>query len=274
MKSPLTIDQLHLSLKKKEYSIVELLDGYFARIKANEDLNAFITLTDDYAYKRAKKLQRVVADSPRAFVEFPLLGVPVAMKDLYLTKGIRTTAASKVLENYISVYSSTVFERLEAAGAILVGKANCDAWAHGSTGENSDFGVTKNPWDKRYVSGGSSSGSAVSVAANLALVSPGTDTCGSIRLPANFCGVTGLKPTYGAVSRYGVVAMASSLDTMGHITRSVEDSQRVFRITRGVDGKDSTLVNFKYSIFSSKNRLKIGIPKEFVEEGLKTLPTS
>jgi aspartyl-tRNA(Asn)/glutamyl-tRNA(Gln) amidotransferase subunit A len=268
MKSPLTIDQLHLSLKKKEYSIVELLDGYFARIKANEDLNAFITLTDDYAYKRAKKLQRVVADSPRAFVEFPLLGVPVAMKDLYLTKGIRTTAASKVLENYISVYSSTVFERLEAAGAILVGKANCDAWAHGSTGENSDFGVTKNPWDKRYVSGGSSSGSAVSVAANLALVSPGTDTCGSIRLPANFCGVTGLKPTYGAVSRYGVVAMASSLDTMGHITRSVEDSQRVFRITRGVDGKDSTLVNFKYSIFSSKNRLKIGIPKEFVEEGL------
>lgn len=267
MKTPATILELHESLKKKEYSLVEMLDAYFSRINANAHLNAFITVTDDYAYKKAKSLQGVIADNPNAFEEFPLLGVTVAMKDMYLTKGIRTTAASKVLENYVPAYSSTVFERLEAAGAILVGKTNCDAWAHGSSGENSDFGPTKNPINREYVPGGSSSGSGAAVAAGLALVSPGTDTCGSIRLPANYCGVVGLKPTYGSVSRYGVIAMASSLDTMGHITNSAEDSQKVFRVTRGVDGRDSTLVDYKYENFEMK-KLKIGIPREFMEEGL------
>ena len=268
MKTPLTINELYTALKNKEYSLVELLDAYFARINANHDLNAFITITDDYAYQKAREMQEVINNNPNAFGEFPLLGVPLAMKDLYLTKGIRTTAASRVLENYVPAYSSTVFERLEAAGAILVGKTNCDAWAHGSSGENSDFGVTRNPWNKDYVPGGSSSGSAVAVAANMALISPGSDTCGSIRLPSNYCGVTGLKPTYGAVSRYGVVAMASSLDTMGHITRSVEDSEKVFAITSGPDGKDSTLIDRKYQKLTGENKYKVGIPKEFVEQGI------
>lgn len=267
MRTPNTISQLQSALKNKEYSLTELLDSYFAKIEANKDLNAFIAVTEDYAYGRAKVLQRLIENNPNAFVEFPLLGVPFAMKDVYLTKGIRTTAASKVLEDYVPAYSSTVFERLEKSGAILVGKTNCDAWAHGSSGENSDFGPTKNPWNKEFVPGGSSSGSGVAVAAGMALVSPATDTCGSIRLPANFCGVTGLKPTYGSVSRYGVIAMASSLDSIGHITNTAEDSQKVFRVIRGVDGKDSTLVDYKYTDFKLR-KLKVGIPKEFVEHGL------
>ncbi len=268
MNTPLTVSELHTALKNKNYSLTGMLDGYFARINSNRDLNAFITVTRDYAYKKAGALQEVLTNNPNAFAEFPLLGVPIAMKDMYLTKGIRTTAASRVLESYVPAYSSTVFERLENAGAILVGKTNCDAWAHGSSGENSDFGSTKNPWNKEYVPGGSSSGSAVAVAANLALVSPGSDTCGSIRLPANYCGVTGLKPTYGAVSRYGVVAMASSLDTMGHITRSVADSERIFMITAGPDGKDSTLVDFRSGKHGVNKKLKVGIPKEFIEQGV------
>lgn len=267
MKTPLTISELQTSLQNKDYSLTEMLDTYFARIESYKDLNAFITVTDSYAYQKAKALQKVIEDNPKAVEEFPLLGVPVAIKDMYLTKGIRTTAASKMLENYVPAYSSTVFDKLERAGAILVGKTNCDAWAHGSSGENSDFGPTKNPINKEYVPGGSSSGSGAAVAANLALVSPGTDTCGSIRLPANYCGVVGLKPTYGSVSRYGVIAMASSLDTIGHVTRTVEDSQKVFRVTRGVDGKDSTLVNYEYEKFQ-KRKLKFGIPKEFTEKGL------
>lgn len=267
MTIPNTITELHESLKKGQYSIVELLDNYFSRINDAKELNAFITVTEEYAYKKARTLERVIKDNSDAFKEYPLLGVPVAVKDVYLTKGIRTTAASKLLEDYTPAYSSTAFERLEASGAILVGKVNCDAWAHGSSGENSDFGPSKNPIDTKYVPGGSSSGSGVAVAAKLALVSPGTDTCGSIRLPASYCGVTGLKPTYGSVSRYGVIAMASSLDTMGHITNTAEDSQKVFEVTRGVDGKDSTLVDHKYVPFKMK-KLKFGIPREFVQSGL------
>lgn len=269
MNTPQSITELHSALKNKEYSLVEVVDHYLSRINTfDKDLNSFITVADEYAYDKAKSLQKVIEDNPNAFDGFPLLGVPVAVKDIYLTKGIRTTAASKVLNNYIPQYSSTAFERLEKAGAILIGKVNCDAWAHGSSGENSDFGPTKNPWNKEFVPGGSSSGSGVSVAADFALVSPGTDTCGSIRLPANYCGVVGLKPTYGSVSRYGVIAMASSLDTIGHLTRTVEDSQRVFRVTRGVDGKDSTLIDHKYSQYKNSDKLKIGVPKEFFEKGL------
>lgn len=269
MNTPRSINELHTALKSKEYSLSEMLDNYFARINTNDrELNSFITVTEDYAYEKAKALQRVLEDNPNALSEFPLLGVPVAVKDIYLTKGIRTTAASKVLENYVPAYSSTAFERLEKAGAILMGKVNCDAWAHGSSGENSDFGATKNPWNPEFVPGGSSSGSGASVASDFALVSPGTDTCGSIRLPANYCGVVGLKPTYGSVSRYGVIAMASSLDSIGHLTRTVEDSQKVFRVTRGIDHKDGTLVDHKYTDFRNDKKLKIGIPKEFVEKGL------
>lgn len=267
MNTPFTISELHVGLAAKKYSIVELLDSIFERLEKSE-LNAFVTVTRDYAYNKAKSLQSLVEDDPNAFSEFPLLGVPMSVKDVYLTKGIRTTAASRVLENYIPQYSSTAFTRLEEAGAILIGKANCDAWAHGSSGENSDFGASLNPWDKSYVPGGSSSGSGVSVAADYAMISPCTDTCGSIRLPANYCGVVGLKPTYGAVSRYGVIAMASSLDTMGHITRAAEDSEKVYEITSGQDNLDSTLTGFKYKSSEVSKKMKIGIPKEFVSDGL------
>ncbi len=268
MSLPHSIHELHNSLRKKEYSLVEMLDKYFMTIKANESLNAFITVTEDYAYEKARFLQKLLDRGQEVFAQYPLFGVAVAVKDLYLTKGIRTTAASRVLENYIPVYSSTAFEKLEEAGAILVGKTNCDAWAHGASGENSDFGPTRNPHNKDYVPGGSSSGSAVSVAANMSLIAMGTDTGGSIRLPASFCGVVGLKPTYGAVSRYGVVAMASSLDSMGHFTNTATDSQKVFEITRGCDGRDSTVKDFKNKLSKNKKKFKIGLPKEYFGEGL------
>jgi aspartyl-tRNA(Asn)/glutamyl-tRNA(Gln) amidotransferase subunit A len=270
MTTPTTITELQKNLKEKNYSLTELLDTIFERVERHSDLNAFITVTKDYAYDRAKRLQKIIEDNPDAFAQFSLLGVPMSVKDVYLTKKIRTTAASNVLKDYVPEYSSTSFVRLEKAGAILIGKANCDAWAHGSSGENSDFGESRNPWNKEYVPGGSSSGSGVSVAADFSLISPCTDTCGSIRLPANYCGLTGLKPTYGAVSRYGVVAMASSLDTMGHITRSAEDSEKVYEVTSGPDGFDSTLTGFKYENKTLQKKLRIGIPKEFTDAGLSS----
>ena len=201
-----------------------------------------------------------------AFKKYPLLGVVVSHKDLFLTKGIRTTASSNVLKDYVPSYSGTVVKKLEEAGSIIIGKTNCDAWAHGASGENSDFGPTKNPWNKEYVPGGSSSGSVAAVAANFTMFATGTDTGGSIRQPANFSGVVGFKPTYGAVSRYGVIAMASSLDSVGHFTRTVKDSRKIFEITKGEDFKDSTLKNASYS--KTKAKVKIGIPKEYFIEGL------
>ena len=255
--NPLTIKETQEGLLKKKFSVVELVDEYLAQINKNKDLNAFITVCEDEAYKKAKEID----------ISKPLAGVVVAHKDLYLTKDIRTTAASKVLESYIPEYSATVVKRMEDAGAITIGKTNCDAWAHGGSGENSDFGPTLNPWNKEYVPGGSSSGSAVAVAAGLSLVATGTDTGGSIRQPANFCGVVGLKPTYGAVSRYGVIAMASSLDSMGSFGRTVEDVETVFNVTKGADGFDSTVVNPKSEIRNPK-KLKIGIPKEYFINGL------
>jgi aspartyl-tRNA(Asn)/glutamyl-tRNA(Gln) amidotransferase subunit A len=172
-----------------------------------------------------------------------------------------------VLYSYIPQYSSTVVKKLDNAGCVMIGKLNCDAWAHGSSGENSDYGPTKNPWNTKYVPGGSSSGSGASVASNFALLSTGTDTCGSVRLPANYCGLVGLKPTYGAVSRYGIVAMASSLDCVGHYCHTVEDAKTVFNITKGIDKKDS---NIDDAFIKSKNvnEITLGIPKEFFVEGL------
>lgn len=259
-KLPKTIKETQEGLIKKQFSAVELVDEYLAKINKNKELNAFVTICEDEAYETAKRL-----DSS-ADKKAPLFGVVTAHKDLYLTKGIRTTAASKVLESYIPQYSATVVERMEKAGAITIGKTNCDAWAHGASGENSDFGPTLNPINKEYVPGGSSSGSATAVAAGLALVATGTDTGGSIRQPANFCGVVGLKPTYGAVSRYGVIAMSSSLDCMGSFARTVEDVETVFNITKGPDGFDSTVVESKDQ--KPKSKLKIGIPKEYFITGL------
>lgn len=265
-----SISDLQRKLLSQETTIAQVVEGYVKRIhQLDGKLNAMITVTEDEAFKKAAELSELLeSEGESAFTSKPLLGVPVIFKDMYLTKEIRTTAASKVLEDYIPQYSSTVVERVERAGGIILGKANQDAWAHGSSGENSDFGPTKNPWNLDYTPGGSSSGSAAAVAADYSLISFGTDTGGSIRLPASFCGVVGFKPTYGAVSRYGVIAMASSLDSMGHFARSVEDIEKVFNVTKGPDGKDSTVPHSVHSSPSPDRTFKIGLPKEYFGEGL------
>jgi aspartyl-tRNA(Asn)/glutamyl-tRNA(Gln) amidotransferase subunit A len=267
---PLTIKDTQSGLIKKEYSAVELIDSYLERInKYNNDLNIFLTVSEELAYQKAKEIDEILKSSVDPTKEHPLLGTVVAHKDIFSTKGIRTTAGSKVLKDYIPAYSATVVDRIDKAGAITVGKVNCDAWAHGSSGENSDFGPTKNPWNKEFVSGGSSSGSGASVSANMSLFATASDTCGSTRLPANYNFAYGFKPTYGVTSRYGVVAMASSLDSIGHIARTAEDVEIVFNASKGEDGRDSTLIDIdKYKV-AKKEKIKIGVPKEFFAEGLE-----
>ena len=268
MKIPLTIKETQEGLIKKKFSAVQLVDAYLARIeKFDKNINSFLTLSDELAYLQAKEADKKIEELGKAaFDKNPLLGVTVAHKDLFLTKGLRTTAGSKVLENYVPVYSATAVNKLEKAGAITLGKTNCDAWAHGASGENSDFGSTKNPWNKEYVPGGSSSGSAAAISAQFSLIATGTDTGGSIRQPANFCGVVGFKPTYGVVSRYGVIAMASSLDSVGHIGLTVEDIEKVFEVTKGEDGKDSTVKVIKSK--AKNGNLRLGIPKEYFIDGV------
>lgn len=265
---PKTIKETQDGLLAKKFTAVDLVDTYLDRIKKyNSELNAFLTVSDEEAYKKAKDVDDIVGKKgEHAFEEYPLLGVVVAYKDLFLTKGIRTTASSKVLDSYIPAYSATTVKKYDAAGAICIGKTNCDAWAHGASGENSDYGPGKNPWNRQYVPGGSSSGSAISVSAELSLVSTGTDTGGSIRQPASFCNVVGFKPTYGAVSRYGIVAMSSSLDSIGHFTKTVEDARKIFNVTKGTDGLDSTTSD--EVVKAKKENFKVGIPKEFFAKGL------
>ncbi|HVZ67737.1 MAG TPA: Asp-tRNA(Asn)/Glu-tRNA(Gln) amidotransferase subunit GatA [Patescibacteria group bacterium] len=267
----LTIKEARVGLKEKKFSSAELTQGYLDQIeKLNPDLNAFITINDK-AIEEAKNADKLIADGQ----DLPLLGIPMALKDIFMTKGMRTTAASNVLRDYIAQYDGTAVTKLKNAGIVNLGKTNLDAWAHGSSGENSDFGPTKNPWNKDYVPGGSSSGSAASVAANMAVAASGTDTGGSIRLPASFTNTVGLKPTYGLVSRYGVIAMASSLDTIGHFTKTVEDSAIYLSVTAGNDPMDATTINPKHKtenylegINNGVKGLKIGVPKEYVEKGL------
>jgi aspartyl-tRNA(Asn)/glutamyl-tRNA(Gln) amidotransferase subunit A len=265
MNTPLTIKETREGLINKKFSAVELVDEYLAKINEDKGLNAFLTISDEVAYSEAKEIDKLL-ETGITKDQYPLLGSVVAHKDLFLTKGVRTTAASKVLESFVPEYSATVVERDKKAGAIMIGKTNCDAWAHGASGENSDFGPTLNPWNEEYVPGGSSSGSACAVASGMSLIATGTDTGGSIRQPANFCGVTGLKPTYGAVSRYGVVAMASSLDSIGCFGHTVADVEAIFNVIKGEDGFDSTVKNVQYQ--KPKDKLKIGIPKEYFAEGL------
>lgn len=265
MNTPLTIKETQEGLKSKKFSAVELVNLYLAQIKKyNSEYNIFLTVTEEEAYIKAKELDRT------GLYTTPLAGVVTSYKDIFLTKNVRTTAGSKILESYIPPYSATSVTRIESAGAIPIGKLNCDAFAHGSSGENSDFGVTKNPWNKKYVSGGSSSGSGAVLSANMSLVSTGTDTCGSIRLPASYGYSYALKPTYGAVSRYGVIAMASSLDTVGPLGRCVDDVETVFNVMKGQDGLDGTVTNYQSPItnIQTNKKLKIGIPKEFFVEGL------
>lgn len=266
----LTIAQAKNDLKEKKYSSTELTKAYLKRIKQiNPKLNSFLTITEQEALQVAQESDKKIAEGK----DMPLLGIPIALKDIYLTKGIKTTAASKVLENFVPEYDATVVKKLKDAGVVILGKLNCDAWAHGSSGENSDFGPTKNPWNTDYVPGGSSSGSAASVAADLALMTGGTDTGGSIRLPASFCNVVGLKPTYGRVSRYGIVSMASSLDTIGHLTKTVEDNALVLNVTAGTDQHDATtppvaVKDYAKNIKKGVKGLKIGIPKEYFIDGV------
>lgn len=260
---PLTIAETQKGLTDKKFSAVELVDSYLSRInKYDRKINAFITVSDESAYKQAKKVD-ISMEKP------PLFGVVTAYKDIFMTEGVRTTAGANLLKDYIPSYSATVVTKLEKAGCIMIGKTNCDAWAHGSSGENSDFGPTKNPWDLSKVAGGSSSGSAASLTSNFSLIATGTDTCGSIRVPANFCYTYGLKPTYGAVSRYGIIAMASSLDSVGHFGRCVDDIERVYLQTVGSDGKDATVNNFEYEEKNIKPKLRIGIASEFFGSGVE-----
>ncbi len=264
----LTITQAHQGLQNKEFSSQELIQAYFARIKKdNSQFNDFITLTEETALLQAQSIDKQIVQGER--LDY-LAGIPYAAKDIFLTQGIKTTAASKILADFIAPYESTTTQRLKQAGAVLVGKTNLDEFAMGSSTENSAFGPTKNPLDTARVAGGSSGGSAAAVAANHCLFALGTDTGGSIRQPASFCGVVGLKPTYGRTSRYGVISMASSLDTIGHFTKNVEDAAIVLQTIAGRDKLDATtspqpLDNYLQELQQPVSGLKIGLPKEYFE---------
>jgi aspartyl-tRNA(Asn)/glutamyl-tRNA(Gln) amidotransferase subunit A len=266
----LTITEARKKLDAKEISSVELTTAYLSQIeKYDSQINAFLTVTRDEALDAAESADKKIADG----VSLPLLGIPIALKDIFVTKGIRTTAASKVLENYIPQYDGTAVKKLKDAGSVILGKTNLDAWAHGSSGENSDFGPTRNPYNTDYVPGGSSSGSPAAVAAGMTLMATGTDTGGSIRLPASFTNTVGLKPTYGRVSRYGVIAMASSLDSIGHFTKTVEDNAYVLNVTARKDRYDGTTPDKEVPDYTSTlpdgiKGLKIGVPKEYFDKGL------
>jgi aspartyl-tRNA(Asn)/glutamyl-tRNA(Gln) amidotransferase subunit A len=214
--------------------------------------------------------RELIEEAKNVNYSLPLAGIPMVLKDLFSTDGVRTTAGSKVLENYIPVFDATVVRKLKAAGAIIIGKANQDAWGHGSSGENSDYGATKNPYDASRVPGGSSSGSAAAVVLGMCLAATGTDTGSSVRLPAAFCNLVGLKPTYGRVSRYGIIAMASSFDTIGHMTKTVYDNALICEITAGKDPFDATTSDVPVQKYTEKlntslRGLRIGIPKEYFE---------
>lgn len=277
MKNPnFTIEEVRDKLFQGEISAVEVVKNCLEQIKKfDKEINAFITVLEKEALDEAREADKEIVKNKGILKDKPLLGIPIGIKDLFCTKGVRTTAASKVLEDYIPVYDATSVDRLRRAGAIFIGKNNLDAWAHGSSGENSDFGSTKNPWNIQYVPGGSSSGSAAAVCLGMALAATGTDTGGSIRLPASFCNLVGLKPTYGRVSRYGVISMASSLDTIGHFTRTVADSALFLGVTAGFDGKDSACPDFPVPDYLSNIKtgiggVRIGIPKEYLVEGMNT----
>jgi len=267
-----TIHALHERLTKKEISAVELAKSVIARTDAVEpQIRSYITETREQALAQAAAVDAKIT---RGEVIAPLAGIPGALKDNICTKGIKTTCASKILANFIPPYDATVVDRLAAQNAVLTGKANCDEFAMGGSTENSGFFVTHNPWDTARVPGGSSGGSASSVAAGQAIWALGSDTGGSIRQPAAYCGNVGLKPTYGRVSRYGLVAYASSLDQIGPITRDVTDSALVLNAIAGYDAKDSTSINaeapdYTKALVQDVKGLKIGLPKEYFGAGIQ-----
>ncbi len=265
--SQLKINQIHQKLVDKEISSVELTKAYLDRIeKIDKDINAFLTITPDLALNQAKEVDKKISEGE----QIPILsGIPMAIKDNILVKNVKCTAASKILENYIAPYDATVVKSVKNEGCVILGKTNLDEFAMGGSTENSAFKKTKNPNDLSRVPGGSSGGSAAAVAAEECTFALGSDTGGSIRQPSSFCGTVGLKPTYGAVSRYGLIAFASSLDQIGPITKTVEDCQIVFNVIKGKDNMDSTSVesNPKSQIPNPKS-IKIGIPKEYFTKGI------
>ncbi|HLD27935.1 MAG TPA: Asp-tRNA(Asn)/Glu-tRNA(Gln) amidotransferase subunit GatA, partial [Patescibacteria group bacterium] len=268
----LTISQVKKCLTDKKFSCRELTEFYLKRIESWRELNAFITVTADEARSQADKVDRQIALGEDLA---ELAGVPVSVKDIILTKGIKTTAGSKILANYAAAYDATVVLRLKKAGAVILGKTNCDEFAMGSSNETSAFGPVKNPWDKTKVPGGSSGGSAAAVAADLGVFSLGTDTGGSIRQPAALCGVVGLKPTYGRVSRYGLAALTSSLDQAGPLTKTVEDAALVLQSIAGPDQNDATVSDKPVPDYlSCLNKgikgLTIGLPGEYFGQGAST----
>jgi aspartyl-tRNA(Asn)/glutamyl-tRNA(Gln) amidotransferase subunit A len=266
----LTIHELHQKLKSKELSSVEATRAMLARIEAvDEKVNAYITVTPEQALAEAEAADRRIAAGDIA----PLTGIPIGLKDIFVTKGIRTTCGSKILENFTPPYDGTAVAKLKEQGAVIVGKLNQDEFAMGSSSESSYFGPTRNPWNLDCTPGGSSGGSAAAIAAREATATLGTDTGGSIRQPASHCGCVGLKPTYGRVSRYGVIAYASSLDQVGPMTRDVTDAAILLGAIAGHDVMDSTSVNaavpdYVAGLQAGVKGLRIGLPRQYFIEGL------
>ena len=265
-----SITEIRDGLAQGEYSSVEITQDYLDRIEQhNPALNCFISVTPEIALQQAGEADRAIADGNIQ----ALTGVPLAHKDLFCTDGVRTSCGSRILDNFVAPYDATVIENFKKAGAVMLGKTNMDEFAMGSSNENSYYGNVANPWDLSRVPGGSSGGSAAVVAAGLAPGSTGTDTGGSIRQPAALCGVTGIKPTYGRVSRYGMVAFASSLDQGGPFAQSAEDCALLLQTMAGFDRRDSTsaeeaVPDFSADLNRSIEGLKIGLPKEYFAEGL------
>ncbi len=267
----MTIHEAHQLLKTKQLSSVELTKACLERITQVEPgVRALVTITDDLALKQARKADELIASGDT----HPLTGIPALIKDVICTKGILTTCSSKMLENFVPPYDATVIERLNDRGVVILGKANMDEFAMGSSTENSAFFPTHNPWDLSRVPGGSSGGSAAAVAAGETIYALGSDTGGSIRQPAGFCSITGLKPTYGRVSRYGLVAFASSLDQIGPLTRDVTDCALVLNAIAGYDQRDSTSVpeptpDYTQCLIGDLNGLRLGVPREYFVEGMQ-----
>ena len=268
----LTLHEARENLRKREFSAQELAEAVFRRISETEEkLHSYITLSRDTALKEAKQAEEMFKTDTNPH---SLLGIPIAVKDNFLTRDIRTTCASKFLENFIPPYDCTTVKKIRASGAIITGKTNLDEFAMGSSVENSAFFATRNPWDTNRVPGGSSGGSAAALAADQCIVALGTDTGGSIRQPAAFCGVVGLKPTYGRVSRYGIIAFASSMDQVGPMTKYVRDCALMLAAIASYDPADSTSANrpvpqYSASLTGDVKGLRIGIPKEYFVSGIQ-----
>jgi aspartyl-tRNA(Asn)/glutamyl-tRNA(Gln) amidotransferase subunit A len=267
----LTVESTRTAIAEKQFTATQVVEEFYKKIKAEDgEIHAYLTLCEERALRQASWVDDLAATGGPLP---PLAGVPIAVKDVMVTKGVRSTAGSKVLENFIPPYDCTAVERLEAAGAIVLGKTNCDEFAMGSSNENSAYGPVRNPRDKSRVPGGSSGGSAAAVAAGTAVAALGSDTGGSIRQPASFCGVVGLMPTYGRVSRYGLIAFASSLDHIGPLTRTVKDAAILLRVIAGRDPLDSTsadvpVADYEAELAKPVKGLRLGVPKEYFADGL------